>query len=114
MLQSALCDHPKLAEDFLEGKQLAIISANRRGMIENGQAYLIRAKGSTLGISVVVPGGAKKEQQIQIRAKARGKVADGKATATQHFVWAPDTGDDCATLIEVRGKKGLFIVGAAP
>ena len=42
LLQDALCDHPRLAEDFLEGRQLAIISANRGGVVGNDRAYLVR------------------------------------------------------------------------
>jgi hypothetical protein len=112
--QQALCDHPRLAEDFLEGKKLAIISANRGGLIENGEAYLVRAAGDASGVSVEVPTGGKKERRIAIRGRTTDEEIEGGAIAGKPYTWTPQPKHDCATLIEVRGSKGMFTVGAAP
>jgi hypothetical protein len=112
--QQALCDHPKLAEDFLEGKKLAIISANRGGLIENGEAYLVRAAGDPKGVLVEVPRGGKKERRIAIRGRTTDQEIEGGALAGKPYIWTPEAKHGCATLIEVRGSKGMFTVGAAP
>jgi hypothetical protein len=114
LLQEALCDHKKLAEDFLEGRRLVIISAHRAGMVETGHAYLIReAKSPTLGVAVTALGGGKKEKTLEIETRTEDMKLEGIATSGRSLLWIPPPRKRCATLIEVRSSKGLFTVKEA-
>jgi hypothetical protein len=61
-----------------------------------------------------VPAGAKKERRIAVRGRTIWEQVEGGAAAGEPYRWVPKAQNGCATLIELRGSKGLFTVGAAP
>jgi hypothetical protein len=105
LLQRALCRHPKLAEDLLEGDGEGLISAHRRGLVEHGWAYLIRTpERSQEPVQVQVPAGLKK-QHLKVRARTVQAEIEGQASVEAPFIWAPPSQGRCPTLIELRTAK---------
>ncbi len=112
-LQRSLCEHPELAEDFLEGRAMRLISAHRDGLVGGTYAYLVRRAGSpALGVEISVPESGKK-REIALRARTAGEHADGRAAPGEPFTFTPPGQGKCATLIEIIKSKGLVLVGEA-
>lgn len=105
LLQRALCRHPKLAEDLLEGDGYGLISAHRRGLVEHGWAYLIRTvEQSQAPVQVQVPAGLKK-QHLKVRGRTAHAEIEGQASVDAPFSWTPPGEGPCPTLIELRTAK---------
>lgn len=105
LLQRALCRHPKLAEDLLEGDGFGLISAHRRGLVEHGWAYLIRtAERSQDPVRVQVPAGLKK-QHLKVRGRTTQAQIEGQASVEEPFTWLPPSEERCPTVIEIRTAK---------
>lgn len=105
LLQEQLCRHPKLVDDLLEGDPQGLISAHRRGVVDNGWAYLIRTpERSQAAVQVELLGGTKK-QEIKVKVRTAREAAEGQAALSEPFAWTPGADPRCATLIEVRTAK---------
>ncbi len=105
LLQRALCRHPKLAEDLLEGDGYGLISGHRRGLVEHGWAYLLRTpERSQDPVQVQVPAGLKK-QHLKVRGRTAHHEIEGQATLESPFSWLPPSEGPCPTVIEIRTTK---------
>lgn len=101
-VQEALCRHPKIADDWLGDAGIGLVSNNRRGLVENGYAYVVRQPGaSAMQLSIDRVAGDT-QKQIHVRARTRRDQIAGEAP----LVWAVPRHDDCPTLIEIVATDG--------
>jgi hypothetical protein len=97
LVQRALCRHPKIAEDWLEGAEIGLVSANQRGVVDNGYAYLVRMP-SAAARSVSVGRYAGDDRP---GVRVRGRTRDDSTTGEAPLTWTPPQHRDCPTLIEL-------------
>ncbi len=96
-VQEALCRHPKIADDWLGDAAIGLVSNHRRGVVENGYAYLVRQPGaSAMVVSVERPAGDARKQ-VHVRARTRSDQIAGDVPLT----WAAPRFGDCPTIIEI-------------
>jgi hypothetical protein len=119
LFQRELCDHPGLADDLLEGRPIALVSAHRRGLVDTGWAYVVRAADQPkLGVVVSMPAAAtaddedalkkddaKKGKRAPRSLALRARTTRGTHEATvkpgAEVTWLPPGKTGCATLVEL-------------
>ncbi|MCK6547469.1 hypothetical protein L6R52_16595 [Myxococcota bacterium] len=118
LFQRELCRHPGLADDLLEGRKIALISAHRRGLVDVGWAYLVRAADQPkLGVAVSMPAGSgdvgddgdgrkKKPRTVELRARTTAGRHDATVAPGAEVTWLPPGPEGCATLVELVTERG--------
>ncbi len=98
--QEVLAAHPKMASAMLDGPKSGFISANARGVVGNGYAYLVRTDARDSAVVEVEAFGA--TEKIAVCARTLDEKHCGPATHHTPFSWpTPDSGA-FPQLIEVR------------
>jgi hypothetical protein len=116
LLQRMLVKEDKLADDMLRGAPAGLISANARGFVENGYAYVVRRSPDTPSALVVTPAGLAVNQDVEVHVRvATGDVSSGTATKDAPFATKLPQDGSFPQLIEVRvGSEKQADKGKSP
>lgn len=101
-VQEALCRHPQIAEDWLGGATIGLISAHPRGLVDAGYAYVVRMPSAASQPIVIERLAGETRKKIVVRGRTRDDSTEGEATLS----WTPPQHGDCPTLIELRATDG--------
>jgi len=102
LLQSALVDHPAIAEFLSEDKHAGVFSANDDGKVEGEYAYLVRDSADSHGLLTVSYAGARKRGAVSVTTRTLRERHQGLTRRDQPFEWRlPDDGP-FPQLVEIR------------
>ncbi|MDX2054653.1 MAG: hypothetical protein SFV15_19790 [Polyangiaceae bacterium] len=116
VLQKTLERYPALAKNLLNGQASGQISANSRGLVENGYAYLVRRTKESPRVLSITPVDISSEKPVEVRIQVNGeKLQPGRAQRSAPLTRElPQTGP-FPQLIEVRfGSQKSKTISQAP
>jgi hypothetical protein len=114
LLEEVLSRHPKIADNWLEGRDVGLISANREGTVDVGYAYVVRVKPVSTRVSLSASG-RKAGDPITIRGRAGGTRLEGEAWAGHPITWDLPPPRRLPEIVEIeigkakRGRKATAV-----
>lgn len=108
LLQGVLARDPALARSMLDGASAGLISANARGLVENGYAYVLRQSADAPAELEVTPAGLALDKPVTVQVRlASGIQKTAEATTAAPFATTLPGDGRFPQLVEVRvlGRK---------
>ena len=109
VLFRALDRHPELADDFLDGTDIDIISANTEGVLETETAYILRAKGSQAKEMIISCHGA--DGVWPVRVSLRAMWPEGRRKMGDWLLTGPG---ERRILLDASAEHNLLVMRFTP